>query len=288
MRLERTEVDGLLWRKKVDGSLLQGNVTPIPGWVARMWSISECFPGLGGRRDPASAVTLSFQRRTFKGAVTAYLRRGGELACRLFFDDALGDALAETFVMSNMRHLEGQLRAAEGKDDDVEEDLPFWEFLDIEFNAKTRHFSLVAHFCQKPSFPCLFRRLSAAPPMKQIRDELQGSVDARIYKQTWKPRNELETEIGATNVIYMLIDTSAGLFYVGEAARLIPRLKALRPMIPNWDYYRYDMLPDALVPFRLQIERMLIKDVDGLLGEAAKTLPISVSHIRLVNLKKDR
>jgi hypothetical protein len=253
-----------------------------------MWSIGDHFPGQGGRRDPASAVTLTFQGREFEGAVTALRRHSGALAYRLFFDEALGYALAEAFSMSNMRDLEGRLRAAEGHRGNVEADLPFWEFLDIEFDASSKRFNLVAHFRQRPTFPALFRRLTASPPMKQIRDELADKSDHRIYKQPWKPRSDLETEIGAVNVIYMLIDTDAELFYVGEAEHLIRRLRAARDIIPNWNYYRYDMLPSVLAPFRLQIERMLISDVDSLLGHAAGGLPTRLSAFRLVNLKKDR
>lgn len=288
MPLERKDVAAPMWRKKVDGSLLTASVTPIPAWVARMWSINECFPVPGGKRDPDSAVTISFQGVTFKGAVVAYRAARSVPKFRLFIDNELGMALAESFPMSNMRELESRLRKADGIYSDVEQEIPFWEFLDIDFHGPTKHFNFVAYFRQRPSFPSLFRRLSGAPPLKRIRDELAGQDDPRIYKQPWKPREEFEAEIGAVNVIYMLIDTKEGLFYVGEAGNLIRRLKAPRDVIPNWDYYRYDMLPTVLEPFRLQLERMLISDIDSLLGEVAQSLPIRISYLRLVNVKKDQ
>jgi hypothetical protein len=287
MPLERTDVTHPLWRKKVDGSLLRHSVTPIPGWVERMWSIRTVFPEPGGRRDPLSQVQLTFDGRSFEGAVTAYKRRGSA-AYRLFFEDALRDALAETFVMSNMRDLEARLRLAEGVADDVEDELPFWEFLDIEFDGPARTFWLEAYFRQKPSFPSLFRRLAISPPLKRMRDELAGKSHPRIHKQRWRPRRELDTEIGASNVIYMLIDTAADLFYVGEAAHLVPRLRRGHSLIPRWDYYRYDMLPSVLAPFRLQLERMLIRDIESLIGAAAEDLPKPLSQVRLVNLRIDR
>jgi hypothetical protein len=252
-----------------------------------MWSIGNLFPDPGGRRNPLSQVQLMFQGRTFEGAVTAYKRRSGA-AYRLFFEDALRDALAETFVMSNMRDLEGRLRLAEGDSNDVEDELPFWEFIDIEFDGPRRAFKLEAYFRQKPSFPSLFRRLAAAPPLKRMQDELASKEHPRIYKQRWRPRHEFEMEIGATNVIYMLIDTAAGLFYVGEAAHLVPRLRRGHSLIPQWDYYRYDMLPSVLAPLRLQLERMLIRDVESLIGAAAEDLPKPLSQVRLVNLRIDR
>lgn len=289
MPLERNDVDAPLWRKKVDGSLLTAYLTPIPGWVSRMWSIPECFPNPGDKGDPQSAAQIRFQDEEFKGAVVAYQPAGSSgPKYRLFFEEKLGIELAETFPMSNMRDLESRLRKADGDDTDVEQDIPFWEFLDVDFDKASKRFNFVAHYRQKPSFPSLFARLSKAPPLKRMRDELAGKDKPRIYKQPWKPRSELETEIGATNVIYMLIDTKDGLFYVGEAEHLIGRLKAPREIIPSWDFYRYDMLPAVLAPFRVQLEWMLISDIDSLFGDVAQSLPVRVSHLRLVNLKKDR
>ncbi|WP_207462149.1 GIY-YIG nuclease family protein [Azospirillum sp. SYSU D00513] len=288
MPLERNDVDHPLRRKKVDGSLLRLSVTPIPGWVARMWSITSLFPDKGARRNPASQVTLHFEGRTYSGAVTWYCRKREGIAYRLFFDDELRYALAETFVMSNMRHLEARLRAAEGLQDDVEAEIPFWEFLDIEFDGPARRFDLTAYYLQKPSFPSLFRRMAAAAPLARIRDELAGKAVGRIHKQRWRPRSEFESEIGATNVIYMLLDTRNRLLYVGESGNLVTRLKRGHELIPEWDYFRYDLLPSELEPYRVQIERMLIRDMDGLFGHSSIGLPVTVSDFRLVNLKVDR
>ena len=111
---------------------------------------------------------------------------------------------------------------------------------------------------------------------------------ARIYKQKWKPRSEFETEIGATNVVYMLIDTINRLFYVGEADALISRFRRGHELIPDWNYYRYSALPQSLSEHRVQLERMIIRDTDALLGETATILPIPISEFKLVNLKIDR
>ncbi len=288
MPLERNDVDHPLWRKKVDGSLLRHSVTPIPGWVGRMWSITSVFPNKGGRRDPSSQVTLRFRGKAFDGAVTWYRRGQKVTAYRLWFDDALRYTLADAFVMSNMRDLEARLRLADGPAGDVEQEIPFWEFLDIEFDASTKTFDLTAYYIQKPSFPALFRRMSDAPPLKRIRDELAGKVELRIHKQNWKPRHEFETEIGATNVVYMLVDTGNRLFYVGETASLVTRFRRGHDLIPGWDFYRYDALPAALAPQRIHIERMLIRDIDSLLGASAMGLPVTMSDFRLVNLRIDR
>jgi hypothetical protein len=288
MPLERDDVEFPLWRKKVDGSLLRLAVTPIPAWVTRMWSIDALFPHKGRRRDPHSQVALSFRGDLFGGAVTWYRRSSGTSAYRLSFDDDLRHALAQTFVMSNMRDLESRLRLGDALAGDVEEEIPFWEFLDIEFDGARKAFHLSAYYTQKPSFPALFRRMADSPPLKRIRDELAGKSAPRIHKQNWKPRSEFEMELGAANVIYMLIDTEQRLFYVGEAEDLIARFRRGHSAIPNWDFYRYDTLPTALAPYRVTIERMLIRDIDAVLGTSASSLPVALSEFRLVNIRIDR
>jgi hypothetical protein len=109
----------------------------------------------------------------------------------------------------------------------------------------------------------------------------------RIYKQHWKPRAELRFELGAINVIYMLLDTNAKLFYIGEAADLIKRLSQGHECIPEWDYFRYDVLPDALAPFRLALERMLIRDFAAVLENAKGVVWKDVSGCKLVNDRID-
>lgn len=146
--------------------------------------------------------------------------------------------------MSYMRSLEGALR----EKIDIEQSIPFWEFLDIEFDRERRVFRFVAYYRQEASFPHLFERLIGSPALQKVADEIEGKTDARIYKQDWKARTEIEFELGAQNVIYMLLDTDGKRFYVGEAADLIKRLKQPHASIPNWNYFRYNVLPAALGP----------------------------------------
>jgi len=289
MLVERKDVIHPLWRKKVDGSLLRDRVTPIPGWVGKMWSITSVFPEKGGRHNPISQVRLRFNSRWYKGSVTWYHRKSGGATYRLRFDDELRYALTKTFVMSHMRDLEARLRSADGLPANVEAEIPFWEFLDIEFDGAERKFELTAYYVQKPSFPSLFQRMAGAPPLARIHDEIAGKLLGRIHKANWKPRSELEMEVGASNVIYMLLDTRKRLIYVGESTDLVTRLRrGPHDPIPDWDYYRYDLLPAELTEYRVQIERMLIRDMDSLFGTSNTGLPITFSDFRLVNLKIDR
>jgi len=72
-----------------------------------------------------------------------------------------------------------------------------------------------------------------SPPLRKISDELDGKAPTGIYKQEWKPREQLEYEIGAENVIYILADTVNKLLYVGEAVDLVKRLSQPYPSIPK-------------------------------------------------------
>ena len=61
-------------------------------------------------------------------------------------------------------------------------------------------------------------------------------------------------------MLYTLIDTKGKLIYVGEASNLVARLRQEHPSIPDWDYFRYNVLPDEVAPHRTALERMIIKD----------------------------
>ena len=108
--------------------------------------------------------------------------------------------------MSFMRDIEDRLRST--REIEIEKNIPFWEFLDIEFDQNNKTILMTAHYTQEPVFPELFRRLTYSPALKRIDDELTGKGEFRIHKQDWRPREDYETEIGADNIIYMLIDTA--------------------------------------------------------------------------------
>ena len=204
----------------------------------------------------------------------------------MWFGDDLQTELKEVFLMSFMRDIENRLRSE--KDSEIEEDIPFWEFLDIEFNERSKTVRMTAHYTQVPTFPELFRRLTYSPALKRIDDELNDKGTTRIYKQDWRQREEFEVEIGAENVIYMLIDTKEKLLYIGEADRLVQRLQAGHPLIKNWDFYRYDVLPEELRKFRLDLERMIIRNFATVLPNKRNIQMKTISEFQLANEKIDQ
>jgi len=284
-RIERTDIEFPLWRKKVDNSIFRDGGTTVPNWAARMWEFDRLFPGVFGKTDDRARVVLHFATRTYAGWVTCTKPEGRKSRVyRLYFDDTLRAVLENTFLMSYMRDLESRLQRGVGN---IETEIPFWEFLDIEFDSEVRVFHLAAHYTHPPLFPELFRRLTSAPVVRQIEDEIAEKEGLRIYKQHWKTREEYETELGATNVIYTLIDTKNQAVYIGETENLIKRFRQGHPTISNWDFYRYDLLPPDVAPFRVPLERMLIRCFASLLANKRNIHFKPIGDFRLANERID-
>jgi len=286
MKPERSNVEFPLWRKKVDKSLFEHKGTTVPTWACKMWELPELFHDVSSRQDKRSEVAIHLDRKDYKGWVTVAREGRKTPAYRLWFEDDLCSILKYTFLMSYMRSLEQSL--SKERDVDVEDKLPFWEFLDIEFDKSSRQFRFVAYYKQEPTFPDLFKRLIGSPALQKISEVLEGKGNERIYKQDWKPKGELQFELGAQNVVYILLDTKNKLLYVGEAQDLVSRLSQSHSLIEDWDYFRYDVLPDSLSKFRVQIERMMIRDFASICSNERDVKNPLVTDFKLANKKVDR
>jgi hypothetical protein len=286
MKLERSNVEYPLWRKKVDKSLFEHRGTTIPVWACNMWKLGSLFKDISTRRDKNSKVNVKFQGNNYNGWVTVAKHGRNSPAFRLWFNDELSEKLKYTFLMSYMRSLENDLSSE--TTGDIETRIPFWEFLDIEFNYESMEFLFNAYYRQLPSFPNLFERLIGSPAIQKLSDNVEGKDKGRIYKQDWKPRDQLEYELGAKNVVYMLIDTNNKLIYIGEAQDLKRRLSQEYQSIPNWDFYRYDVLSDDLTIYRVPIERMLIRFQASLLDNKKGIENMGISDYKLANERIDR
>jgi uncharacterized protein YfcZ (UPF0381/DUF406 family) len=253
MTNERSDIEFPLWRKKVDGSLLDRNGTVIPMWLYSVWHIDAIFKNANKKSSNEASVKIHFKGKMFEANVTStHPSKRKNKVFRLFFDDNLQSELRDTFLMSYMRWLEDGLRNKASNDStDIEGEIPFWEFLDIEFDQRSKSFHFNAHYKQKPQFEHLFRRLTKSPALKAVSDELAEKEKDRIHKQGWKERAQYKFEIGAENVIYTLIDTKNILLYVGEAKKLIARFDRGHTEIKDWDYYKYNVLPAALEKHRI-------------------------------------
>lgn len=280
---ERRNVEYPMWRKKIDNSIFDDNSTPLPRWVVKHMGIEKYFPKESSlNKNKNNNVKIIFNKEEFVGNVITVKP---DYKYRLIFPRELTDQLKKVFMMSYMRSIETSLSKVNSN---LEEDIPFWEFIDIEFDVDNPKFILHAHYTQKPIFPELFSHLSGSPKLKAIDDFIHKKYDFRIHKQDWKERNLLESEIGAYNVIYNLIDINNKLIYVGEALELIPRLKTNYKNIPHWTHFRYDALPpDTPTKIRVAIERMLIRDFASILPNDQDIKTVSISDYKLVNIKID-
>jgi len=160
--------------------------------------------------------------------------------------------------------------------------------LDIEYDSSNKSFVLVAYYTQKPSFPSLFQRLVGSSALEKVEAEIfNKDSKPRIYKTDWKPKSDLDLQIGARNVIYMLADQKKQLLYIGEATDLIKRLSQKYRAIPDWDYFRYDVLPDELIEFRVTLERMLIRSFATVLPNRKGIKSLEPGSYSLANEKID-
>lgn len=284
--IERKDVDQPMWRKKVDSTLLQRSETPIPQWLWGIWDIERLFEGVAGKSDPYSKVTLLYGKKEYVGRISKRKRLNG-VKYLLVMDESLKHELRDTYLMTYMRSIEAEL-SIEKNNRDVEEEISFWEFLDIEFDSARKTFLLTSHYTIKPQFPKLFSSLIKSAPLRAVGERVLEKKAKTIYKQDWKPRSMYKAELGAENVIYMLLDTKKKLLYVGEAIDLKRRFDSGHPDIKDWDYYKYNVLSSELAEFRLAIERMVIRDMASLLDNKENITNIRISEYALANRKIDR
>jgi hypothetical protein len=281
MPIERTDVRFPLWRKKVDSSMFAHLGTVIPNWVCQIWNISSHFADCSSKLDPRAAVSLRFQGKQYNGFVTVATHGRTTPTYRLWFSPDMLHGLKEIFLMTYMRDLDAQLRKSAAVRrkvrSEAEDEIPFWEFLDLEFDEANKTFLLKAHYILKPTFPFLFKYLQGTPALQRIEDSLTKTTKPRIYKQPWRPRTALLRLPEQENVIYYLLDTQNKRFYVGEAQRLKQRLNGDHASVAEWDHFRFDVLPPELAPFRLTLERMLIRAFASIMksGPGVNCFPLS-------------
>ncbi|WP_412476181.1 hypothetical protein [Flavobacterium sp. TBRC 19031] len=285
MKIERSNVNFPIWRKKVDKTVLKLGYTPIPSWVLDLWKIKSQFQNTTSKKDITASVSIQFKHKTYIGFISKSKRDKGRDYYRLYIGTELCDELKSTFVMSYMRSIEQQLRESSKNSLDVEKEIPFWEFLDIEYDNSRRIFYFTAYYTQGIIFPRLFTSLIKSTALKQFE---KNDDDFTITKSGWLEKSTFINQFNANNVIYYLIDTKKKLLYIGETDKLVERFKQGHNIINDWEYYRYDILPKSLLKKqRVALERMLIACFATLLSNDKNNSPIFISNYKLVNKKID-
>ena len=293
---ERKDVEFPLWRKKVDGSLFQHGMTVIPDWVKDgVFDIREIFTESSKKKHESEVeVELIFEgsRSNHSGWVTT-TKFGEKWAekrnpvMRFSFDNELKVKLQKIFTMSHMRDLERRMRGC--KVSEIEVEIPFYEFLDIEWDSENRKFIFKPHYIQAPVYAELFSSFQSKRILERIENEIEGTSKGKIAKGDWKPKSEMSKEVSSENVIYTLIDIENLQVYVGEANNLAKRFKQKRSEIPGWTHYRVDQLPDDFDDkMRFQLERMMIRSLASLLDNSAGIESMKISDFVLTNKRVDK
>ncbi len=289
MKVERSDIEFPLWRKKVDSVLLDRLHTPLPNWVAKLWSIEDMVGKNSSKKDVESAVKIIFEKKQYLGWVTYAKYQKKDTNYKLFISNEFSNRLKDVFVMSYMRSLEIKLRKANlihvGN---VEEEIPFWEFLDIEFDRKNKLFTCKAHYCHKPIFPELFKQFVKSHLLKEIENKLSAKGDFKFIKEDWQSRKHAKALLERKNIIYYLIDTKNKLFYIGEG-ECSKRILHPRSELPDWDFFRIECLPEWLSRSeRQELERLLIRSYASVLNNHKGIPTRLISEFHLVNKKIDK
>ena len=154
MPTERKDVRFPMWRKKMDASMFDHKCTLIPHWVMdNVFGIREVFPR-SSRKDPRSEVEIEYRHpdgrvtRHRGWVTTTKFEKGRNDVMRLFIDEGVIENLQTDYKMTYLRAVEKRHRGWNSPT--AESEIPFWEFLDIEYNAEDCSFIFVPHNIQEP------------------------------------------------------------------------------------------------------------------------------------------
>lgn len=182
MPSERNNVRFPMWRKKMDASMFEQRCTYIPEWVIDdLWGIRETFSH-SSRKNPESEVDIEYSNPSGKtteheGWITT-TRYDGERndVMRLFLDEDVIENLKRDFAMTYHR---AQERIHRGwNSPKVEKEIPFWEFLDIEFDEEEFLFILTPHYNLPEMMMDNFTYLKSDDPTSEPRPEASTESEA--------------------------------------------------------------------------------------------------------------
>lgn len=299
MKVERRDVKYLMWRKKVDMVLLEKLHTPIPNWLSEAWNIKGLFGAHTSKNRPEAKVSVKLAGRSYDASIAYAKYQDKDPAYKIWLSKDLSAKLKDLFVMSYMRSIELRLRKAKKKREpdpekavqikvqNIEEEIPFWEFLDIEFNSRKKELIFTAHYFQKPIFPELFKAFIQSHILRTIENNIADKHAFKFIKEDWKPREQLSRHLERTNIIYYLIDTTNKLLYIGEGDSTT-RIGEKHDEISNWDHYRIECLPNILDrQQRLELERLIIRSYAAIISNSKEIKHLKIGDYQLVNKKID-
>ena len=157
---ERKDVEFPLWRKKMDSSMFDHKCTLIPHWVMdNIFQIRESFTS-SSKKDSESKVTIEYRHQDksvtkHQGWVTTTrYEKGRNDVMRLHLSPEVVKLLKLDYRMTYLRSVERKKRGWNSPT--AERNIPFWEFLDIEYDSAGRGFVFVPHYLHQGFDPELF------------------------------------------------------------------------------------------------------------------------------------
>ena len=157
---ERKDVRLPMGRKKMDASMFDHKCTLVPHWVRdSVFSIRDTFPH-SSKKHPESQVTVEYRHQdgshtTHQGWVTTTrYEKGRNDVMRLYVDQGVISNLMSDYRMTYLRSVERKKRGWNSPT--AERNIPFWEFLDIEYDSAGRGFVFVPHYLHQGFDPELF------------------------------------------------------------------------------------------------------------------------------------
>jgi len=149
---ERKDVKYPLWRKKMDASMFDHKSTFIPHWIINdVFKIRDHYP-FSSKKDPRSIIEIEYRHHSGRisrhpgWVTTTRYERGRNDVTRLFINNEVHNYLIENFTMTYYRTNEKKFRKCNSPT--IERDIPFWEFLDIEYNSADGVFIFTPHYTQ--------------------------------------------------------------------------------------------------------------------------------------------
>ncbi len=151
MPSERRDVKFPLWRKKIDGAMFDDKCTVLPIWVRdRVFNVSERFPHRSKNHpESKTAITITHQngkKTNHEAHVTTLPRPNLGPVMRLQFGNDVKEWLKKAFKKTHHRNEQRKAHGLNGPT--IERLVPFWEFIDIEWDQEEETFHFRAWYTQ--------------------------------------------------------------------------------------------------------------------------------------------
>ena len=123
MKKERSDVRFILWRKRVDKTLLKDGLTPIPTWLVKQWQIKEVFDF----SDGPVKVAVRWDNSSYDGVLSTVHYENRD-QYRLEIKDPAHQWLINSYLHSY------EVLVIQAQQSET------YEFLDIEFDPENKVF----------------------------------------------------------------------------------------------------------------------------------------------------